>query len=108
MEKKVLGFGEKEAWRAHWNGHVLRVVNGARCQLLCDGSVIAEQKGLLATKVTLVGKADDKTIVAVIDGSSTAQTGGASVQVRFFICDQIGCEYGYTNKNGEFCLLSEQ
>ena len=99
---------EKEVWRSNCNGHELSVVNGKKCQLICDGDVIAEQKGLLSTKFVLVGMVDNKKIVAVIDGSFSNQTNGAENLGRIFVCDEIDCEYGYINKEGNFCAITEE
>ena len=82
---------EKEVWRSNWNGHELSVVNGKKCQLICDGDVIAEQKGLLSTKFVLVGMVDNKKIVAVIDGSFSNQKNREYNVCSIVVCDEIDC-----------------
>ena len=95
----------KEVWKTSWNGHELSVVNGAKAQFLCDGNIIAEQKGIIQVRFNLIGSVDGKTLIAILDGGFHNQTKGTSISVRFFVCDELDCEYGIIDKNGEYSVI---
>ncbi|MBQ3139634.1 MAG: hypothetical protein IJB68_09035 [Ruminococcus sp.] len=101
LEVNVLKTGDKEAWKAEYNGHTIMVINGLKTVLEIDG--VEQDKAGSLTKVILMGKLPEGESVIV-----TLESKFKEMEAHLIIGTEVEMQNGVFKKDKSFMNFDEE
>ena len=97
----------KEVWTTTYEGHEIRVCNGAHTKMYIDDKEVAKQNTLISTSATLKAVIPDtrKVVMARVH-QKTAED--MILSCEFIVGDLLPSQYGYRKKDGTVVPLTEE
>lgn len=97
----------KEAWTTTYDGHEIKVCNGAVTRMFIDGKEVAKQNTLISTSVTLkaVIPGTTKIIMAIVHSRTASDL---ILSCDFILGDLMPSQCGYQQKDGTIVPLTNE
>lgn len=97
----------KEVWTTTYEGHEIKVVNGAHTKMYIDDKEVAKQSTILATSAILKAVIPDTTkIIMAIVHQRTASD--MILSCEFILGDLLPSQYNYRQKDGTIVPLTNE